>query len=36
MSNVHNLFDYQKDDPLIVSFVTFLRKCGTLARSEAI
>ena len=29
MSNVHNLFDYQKDDPLIVSFVTFLRKCGS-------
>ena len=26
MSNVHNLFDYRKDDPLIVSFVTFLRK----------
>jgi hypothetical protein len=28
MSNVHNLFDFRKDDPLIVSFVTFLRKGG--------
>ena len=26
MSNVHNLFDYQNDDPLIVSFVTFFTK----------
>jgi len=29
MSNVHNLYDYKSDDPLIVGYVTFLRdKCG--------